>query len=469
KQELIGLTDLDLFPREVAEFFRETDRQMMSEGKSRRNEEWLNYPDGRRALFDTLKTPFYDAEGTILGLIGISRDITLQKRHDEEKKTLESQLHQAQKMEAIGQLAGGIAHDFNNILTAIIGYSEIISMKLEKTSPLGKHLEQVLVAAERAAELTNGLLAFSRKQVLHTKPLDLCQVVEGVEKMLRRLIPEDIDFKTVISEEVLTVMADKGQIEQVLMNLVTNAKDAMPKGGMLSITVASITINESFMHAHGFGKPGSYAVITVSDTGHGMDKKTLEKIFEPFFTTKETGKGTGLGMAIIYGIVKQHNGYITVESEKGKGTKFSIYLPLVIEDGREERMASEAEALPRGTETILLVEDDETVRELHRMMLEEAGYRVITAVDGQDALDKFDTRQLEVDLLVTDVIMPRMDGKRLFEEIRAVRSDIRALFISGYTKDVFVARGILDEEFSFIMKPVSSSVLLAGVREALDH
>lgn len=469
ERELIGLTDLDLFPREVAEFFREMDRQMMSHRKSRRNEEWVDYPDGRRILLDTLKTPFYDAEGNVLGLIGISRDITQQKHHDEEKKILESQLHQAQKMEAIGQLAGGIAHDFNNILTAIIGYSEIISLKLEKSSPLRKHLEQVLIAAERASELTNGLLAFSRKQVLHTKPLDLCQVVKGMKKMLRRLIPEDIDFKTDVSGEVLTVLADKGQIEQVLMNLVTNAKDAMPKGGTLSLEVASTTINETFLHAHGFGEPGSYAVITVSDTGHGMSRETLEKIFEPFFTTKETGKGTGLGMAIIYGIVKQHNGYITVESEPEKGTKFTLYLPLVVELEQEERRAVKSEVSPHGTETILLVEDDDTVRELHRMMLEEAGYQVITATDGQDALEKFGRRQSDVALLVTDVIMPRMDGKRLFEEIRAIRHDIRVLFISGYTKDVFVERGILDEEFSFIMKPVSSSTLLAGVREALDR
>lgn len=469
EQELTGLTDLDLFSREVAEFFRDMDRQMMSMRNSRRNEEWVVYPDGHRVLLDTLKTPFYDAEGKILGLIGISRDITQQKRNDEEKKTLESQLHHAQKMEAIGQLAGGIAHDFNNILTAIIGYSEIISLKLDNTSPLRKHMEQVLIAAERASELTNGLLAFSRKQVLHTKPLDLCQVVEGIKSMLRRLLPEDIDFKTTVSGEVLTVLADKGQIEQVLMNLVTNAKDAMPQGGTISLDVAAMIINETFLHAHGFGEPGSYAVITVSDTGHGMSRETVEKIFEPFFTTKETGKGTGLGMAIIYGIVKQHNGYITVESEPEKGTKFSLYLPLIVKVEQQEQIVAEPEAPPQGTETILLVEDDETVRELHRMMLEEAGYKVITAVNGKDALEEFSTRLSDVDLLVTDVIMPKMDGKRLFEEIKVIRPHIKVLFISGYTKDVFVERGILDEEFSFIMKPVSSSALLAGVRKALDH
>lgn len=469
EQELTGLTDLDLFSREVAEFFRDMDRQMMSMRSSRRNEEWVIYPDGRRVLLDTLKTPFYDAEGKILGLIGISRDITQQKRNDEEKKTLESQLHHAQKMEAIGQLAGGIAHDFNNILTAIIGYSEIISLKLDNTSPLRKHMEQVLIAAERASELTNGLLAFSRKQVLHTKPLDLCQVVEGIKSMLRRLLPEDIDFKTTVSGEVLTVLADKGQIEQVLMNLVTNAKDAMPQGGTISLDVAAMIINETFLHAHGFGEPGSYAVITVSDTGHGMSRETVEKIFEPFFTTKETGKGTGLGMAIIYGIVKQHNGYITVESEPEKGTKFSLYLPLIVKVEQQEQIVAEPETPPQGTETILLVEDDETVRELHRMMLEEAGYKVITAVNGKDALEEFSTRLSDVDLLVTDVIMPKMDGKRLFEEIKVIRPHIKVLFISGYTKDVFVERGILDEEFSFIMKPVSSSALLAGVRKALDH
>lgn len=370
EENLIGRTDLDIFPREVAEFFREMDQQMMSQRSTRRNEEWVDYPDGRHILLETIKTPYYDQDGNVLGLIGISRDITEQKWADGERKKLETQLHQAQKMEAIGQLAGGIAHDFNNILTAIIGYSEIIAMRLEKGNPLRHHVEQILASAERAAELTNSLLAFSRKQILHSKPIDLCEVVQGLKKMLKRLIPEDIDFKTTVDNKELIVMADKGQIEQVLMNLVTNAKDAMSKGGMLTIDVSHVVMDERFVHAHGSGNPGDYACISVSDTGHGMDEETQKKIFDPFFTTKEVGKGTGLGMAIIYGIVKQHNGYINVYSEPDRGTTFRIYLPIIVEEMKGEPDTQEAESVAGGTETILLAEDDVTVRELHRIILE---------------------------------------------------------------------------------------------------
>jgi len=468
-EELAGLTDLDIFPREVAEFFREMDQQMMSQRRSRRNEEWVDYPDGRRILLDTLKTPFYDHDGGILGLIGISRDITQQKNRDEERERLEAQLHQAQKMEAVGQLAGGIAHDFNNILTAIIGYSEIINLRLEKDNPLHHQVNQVMIAAERAAELTNGLLAFSRKQVLHTKPLDLCEVVQGLKKMLRRLIPEDIDFRTTVDDSPLIVMADKGQIEQVLMNLVTNAKDAMPTGGTLTIEVFPVDRKERFTHAHGKGEPGRYACISVADTGHGMDGEIREKIFEPFFTTKEVGKGTGLGMSIIYGIVNQHNGFITVESETGAGTTFHVQLPIIVQESTERHELPADDPPAGGTETILLAEDDLTVRELHGMMLEQAGYTIIAAVDGRDALDKFLGNPEGVDLLVTDVIMPNLDGKRLYDEIRKMRPNMKALFMSGYTKDLFVARGILEDEFSFMAKPISSTELLKKIRSILDR
>jgi PAS domain S-box-containing protein len=469
EKELIAHTDLDLFPREVGEFFREMDRKMMSQRSARRNEEWVNYPDGRRVLLDTLKTPFYDQNADLLGLIGISRDITERIQAEEERKTLEVQLQQAQKMEAVGQLAGGIAHDFNNILTAIIGYSEVILLRMEKESPLRRHMEQVLISAERAAELTKGLLAFSRKQVLDTRPIDLGEVVHGLKKMLARIIPEDIEFRTTVAENKLTVMADKGQIEQVLMNLVTNAKDSMPKGGILSIDASPAFMDESFAHAHGFAESGRYVCISVSDTGHGMDSETQRKIFEPFFTTKEVGKGTGLGMAIIYGIIKQHNGYIKVYSEPENGTTFRIYLPLSTGEMEEVIKVRHAEPHVGGTETILLVEDDPTVRDLNRMILEEAGYTVIEAVDGQDALDKFLERPSAVDMLVTDVIMPKLDGKSLCREIEKIRPEMKVLFMSGYTKDIVIKRGILDDELNFLAKPVTSSDLLRKVRHILDR
>jgi PAS domain S-box-containing protein len=469
EKDLVGHTDLDLFPREVGEFFRQMDRRMMSQRTARRNEEWVDYPDGRRVLLDTLKSPFYDQAADLLGLIGISRDITERKQGEEERKMLESQLQQAQKMEAVGQLAGGIAHDFNNILTAIIGYSEVILLRMEQENPLRRHMEQVLISAERAAELTKGLLAFSRKQVLDTRPIDLCEVLQGLKKMLTRIIPEDIEFRTTVVEDKLTVMADKGQIEQVLMNLVTNAKDSMPKGGILSIDVSPVNIDGSFAHAHRFAESGQYACISVSDTGHGMDADTQRKIFEPFFTTKEVGKGTGLGMAIIYGIVKQHNGYINVYSEPGIGTTFRIYLPLSTEEIEEVSRMRQFEANAEGTETILLVEDDESVRDLNRMILEDAGYTVLEAVDGQDALDKFMERPAAFDMLVTDVIMPKINGKSLFKEIEKIRPDMKVLFMSGYTKDIVIKRGILDDELNFLTKPVTSSQLLNKVRHILDR
>ncbi|NVN91943.1 MAG: PAS domain S-box protein [Desulfuromonadales bacterium] len=469
EEMLIGLTDFDLFPKEMATLFREMDCQMLSQHAARRNEEWVDYPDGRRVLLDTLKTPFYDHHGNSLGLIGISRDITERSRAEGDRKNLEAQLYQAQKMEAIGQLAGGIAHDFNNILTVIIGYSEIILFSMESHQPLRRHVEQVLVSAGRAAELTAGLLAFSRKQLLHTKPLDLGDVARGLRTMLRRLIPEDIDFKTIVAEKTLTIMADKGQIEQVIMNLVTNAKDAMPKGGCLTVEISTADLDNGFLHQHGFGEPGRYGCITITDTGHGMDQETCNRIFEPFFTTKEPGKGTGLGMAIIYGIVKQHNGYITVDSKPGRGTVFCVYLPLIA-SMEQDALAPNTTAPPLGgTETILLAEDDETVRELHCMILEEAGYTIIEAEDGQDALDKFLIHQTEVDILVTDVIMPKIDGKHLYEEIRKIRSEMKVLMMSGYTNDVFVERGILEDEYNFLAKPVMPSDLLKTLRNILDN
>jgi len=425
--------------------------------------------EGLGGNFIVSTSPIFDSVKQLIGSVHVARDITERRKAEEERKLLEAQLHQAQKMEAIGELAGGIAHDFNNILTAIIGYSEIILLRMEKDSPLRHFVEQVLTSADRAAELTNSLLAFSRRQVLHTKPIDLSGVVRGLKKMLGRLISEDIDFRTTVAEGDLIVMADKGQIEQVLMNLVTNAKDAMPRGGTLTIEISPVDMAERFVHAHGFGEPGNYACVSVTDTGHGMDEETRKRIFEPFFTTKEVGKGTGLGMAIIYGIIQQHNGCITVSSEMGKGTTFRIYLPIISEEIKEAHVTKREESPPGGTETILLAEDEVTVRELHKMILEEAGYGVVEAVDGQDAIDKFMEHIAEVDILVADVIMPKIDGKSLYEEIRKIRPDMKVLFMSGYTKDIIVARGILENLFNYITKPVKSFELLKSVRDILDR
>ncbi len=468
RSQVVGRSVYAVAPKERADVYHESDLALIRKPGMQIYESTVKHADG--TIHDVIfyKATYVDADGSVAGIVGAIMDITQRLQADEERKKLEAQLHQAQKMEAIGELAGGIAHDFNNILTAIIGYAEIILFRLEKSSSLRRSTEQILSAAKRAAELTNGLLAFSRRQVLHTKPIELCGVVRGLENMLGRLLPEDIEFNTTIADRDLIVMADKGQIEQVLMNLVTNARDSMPNGGALSIDISPSFMDERFTHAHGFGEPGNYARISVSDTGHGMDVETKQRIFEPFFTTKEVGKGTGLGMAIIYGIIQQHKGYITVHSEAGSGTTFKVYLPLIAEEPGEALEMPEAQPAPGGTETIIVAEDEATVRELHKMILEWGGYKIIEAVDGQDAFDKFMEHRSEVALLVTDVIMPKIDGKRLHEEIRKIRPDMKALFLSGYTKDVIVKRGILEDDTSLMIKPVTSSKLLRKVREMLD-
>ncbi len=462
RSRIVGKTVYHLAPKDLADVYHEADSVLIHQPGVQVYEGSLLHADGTKHNVIFNKAIYVDANGNVSGIVGAIMDIT-------ERKNLEAQLNQAQKMEAIGQLAGGIAHDFNNILTAIIGYSEILTMRIDKDNPLRRHVEQVLNSAGRAVELTSGLLAFSRKQVLHPKPLDLGETVLDLKKMLRRLILEDIDFKTTVAVEQLIVMADKGQIVQVLMNLVTNARDAMPRGGTLEIDVSPAVIDEKFVLAHGFGEPGNYACISVSDTGCGMDEVTRKKIFEPFFTTKEVGKGTGLGLAIIYGIIKQHNGYVTVESAPGKGAAFRVYLPLITDSCKEVNDLRIEEPPVGGTETILLAEDDETVRELHGTILKEAGYTVIEAVDGRHALDEFMEHQSEVDLVAADVIMPKIDGKRLYEEIRKVRSDVKVLFMSGYTKDVIDQRGIMEDEYNFMAKPVMPSELLKKVRKILDH
>jgi PAS domain S-box-containing protein len=468
RSDIVGKTDYEVAPKDCADKCHESDSALLHHPGVQIYEASVIYNDGEYHNVIFNKATFVDANNCVAGIVGAMIDITSLRKVEEERKMLETQLHQAQKMEAIGQLAGGIAHDFNNILTAIMGFSSIILLRMEKESPLRHYVKQVLTSAERAAELTNSLLTFSRRQVMHAKLLDLCGVVRGLEKMLGRLVPEDIDFRTTVAEGDLIVMADKVQIEQVLMNLVTNAKDAMPGEGTLTIEVSPVVMEERFVHADGFGEPGNYVCVTVADTGYGMDEETRKRIFEPFFTTKEVGKGTGLGMAIIYGIIQQHNGYISVYSEKGKGTTFKIYLPLIAEGIKEEQGALEAEPPSGGTETVLLAEDDAAVLEFHRMIFEEAGYRVIEAVDGRDALNKFTEHMAEVDILATDVIMPKMNGKSLYEEIRKIRPDMKVLFMSGYTKDIIVERGILEDEFSVITKPVTSYELLKKVREILD-
>jgi PAS domain S-box-containing protein len=399
---------------------------------------------------------------------GTIRDITGRRRAEEERKRLEQQLLQSQKMEAIGQLAGGIAHDFNNILTAIISYANLVQMTVPADDPSKAYVENVLALSNRAATLTQGLLAFSRKQILDQRPVDMNEIIIRVEKLLSRIIGEDIVFRTDLVDGPLIVFADMGQMEQVLMNLAANARDAMPRGGVLNISTLRIILDEEFVKMHGYGKSGSYVIVSVSDTGTGMDEETRQRIFDPFFTTKELGRGTGLGLSIVYGIIKQHNGYVDVYSEMGKGTTFKFYLPLIGTEAGEAAKAGVA-VTPRGNETILLAEDEPEVRNSTKIILESYGYKVIEASDGEEAVRKFGENKDAVQILLIDVVMPKKNGREVYEDIIKTRPDVKAIFVSGYTADIMYKKEFLEKGLAFVSKPIAPTDLLRKIREQLDN
>ncbi len=417
-------------------------------------------PAGKPVHIETRAFPLRNDAGEVTAAIEITTNVT-------ERKRLEDQLRHAQKMEAIGLLAGGVAHDFNNILTAIVGYGNLLKMKTADDHPLRGYVDHILTSAGRAAGLTQSLLAFSRKQAIHPRPLDLNGTVRRVEKLLRRIISEDIDLRIDTSAAPLTILADSSQIEQVLMNLVTNARDAMPAGGTIALRTDVAVLDEDFRERNGFGVPGTYVSISVRDTGVGMDTETRSHIFEPFFTTKETGKGTGLGLAIVYGIMKQNRGYITVESEPGAGSLFHLYFPLVT-DAVAAEQAGEPGPPRSGHETILIAEDDAPLRDLTRTMLTEFGYSVIEAVDGEDAVRRFGEHQGDVKLAILDVVMPRMNGREVRDAIVKMRPDVAVLFLSGYPPDILKEKGIADDRAIILLKPVSPMDLLHTVRRILD-
>jgi PAS domain S-box-containing protein len=419
------------------------------------------HKDGSLRWVRNAPVPRFGRDGGLVAYDGLITDIT-------SLKLLENQLRQAQKMEAVGQLAGGIAHDFNNILTAIIGYANLLMMKLPEDDPGRAYVDPIIQSAERAAHLTSNLLAFSRKQIINLKPVSVNDIIRRVEKLLVRVIGEDIAFRTRLSSDDHAVLADSIQIEHVLMNLATNARDAMPDGGTLVVETDAYELGEEFVRAHSYGKPGRYVLITVTDSGIGMDENVLSHVFEPFFTTKEIGKGTGLGLSMVYGIIKQHNGYITVASEPGKGTTFKLYLPLITAATVGDKIKNSA-AVKRGKETVLLAEDDTPVRELTRRVLEGAGYTVIETSDGAEAVSTFKNNKDTIGLVVLDIIMPRKNGKEACMEIRAIRPDIKALFMSGYTADIIHKKGILETGMDVILKPITPSNFLIKVREVLDR
>jgi two-component system, cell cycle sensor histidine kinase and response regulator CckA len=405
-------------------------------------------------------SPIRDAEGNITNYIAVKDDIT-------DQKSLKEQLFQSQKMEAVGQLAGGIAHDFNNILTVIIGYASMLRRAPGLERPFENMVHQIITSADKAAQLTRALLTFSRKQIMNPKPADLNTLVRQVQSFLARIIGEDVQLKLVIKATALPVLVDSGQIEQVLMNLATNARDAMPKGGVLVIETELLEVESDPEHPASLPGSGRYAVVSVSDSGVGMDESTLSRIFEPFFTTKEVGKGTGLGMAIVHGVITQHNGTIMVRSEPGQGTTFKIYLPLSDGGGKAEAETGNPEPVRGGSETILVAEDDAAVGALVRQVLSGYGYRVLLAADGEQAVASFRKHQDAVSLVLMDMIMPRKSGWEAAREIAEIKP-VRVLFTSGYTRDFIKNRGELEEGCELILKPVQPLELLRKVRAMLD-
>ncbi|HEY6837238.1 MAG TPA: response regulator [Geobacteraceae bacterium] len=403
-----------------------------------------------------------DERGEIVGDQGIAHDIT-------ERRRLEQQLLQSQKMESVGLLAGGVAHDFNNLMTAVLGYSQILKENLPAGDDMaGSCLDQVIAAAGRATELTRNLLAFSRKQIINPKPVQVNDIIINLAKLLTRVIGEDIELTTSLASRHLVVMADSGQIDQVLINLATNARDAMPGGGKLRITTQRVELGDEEAKRLALDAGGGYATISVRDSGTGMNAATKERIFEPFFTTKEVGKGTGLGLSIIYGIVKQHNGTVTVESEPGKGATFTVYLPLYA--AALPVVDAEVELPPPcGTETLLVAEDDMMVRTYVKKLLELAGYNVITAQNGEDALEQFRENRHGIALVLCDVVMPRMNGREVFDEARRMMPQVKFIFMSGYNDEIIHNKGVLEGGIDFLMKPLERRDLLKKVREVLDR
>ena len=390
----------------------------------------------------------------------------LEKQTSEQIK-LERQLQQAQKMESIGRLAGGVAHDFNNVLSVILGYSELLLNQIPSDDPIHRKIKAIYESGSKAATLTRQLLAFSRKQLLERKVISINTIIQDFLKILGKIVGEDIVFTTYLCEEDCTVEADPGQIEQILMNLIVNAKDAMPHGGEIIIETALVRLDELYTDKHVEVKPGQYVLLSVSDTGEGMDEEVMSKIFDPFFTTKGQGKGTGLGLATVYGIVKQHDGYIYVYSEKNKGTTFKIYLPASNKTAEDTESKSVTGALQQGNETILIVDDNPSIRQLIIETLKPLGYQCLQAASGKEAIDVVRKYDGEVHLLLTDVVMPYMNGRELAEKIRKERPDIKIIFMSGYTENIIAHHGVLEQGINYISKPITPIALTQKIKIVL--
>jgi two-component system cell cycle sensor histidine kinase/response regulator CckA len=462
RERLIGHTPMELYPDFESTGMYGLLMRCLRERVPMRMEEQLTLAEGNKAFFEVNIRP--TAEG---GLAILSIDVTERRLMEESRELLEEQLRQSQRMDAVGRLAGGVAHDFNNILSIILGYGETLLDDLDPRDPKRADVVEINKAAERAAELTKQLLMFSRQQLVEPKVLDLNDVIEDMQKMLRRLLGEHIELVYRRGDELGRIKADRGNIEQVIMNLVVNARDAMPKGGRLTIETANVVLDEAFAKTHLGTEPGAYVLVGVTDTGHGMEKPTRLRIFEPFFTTKEPGKGTGLGLSTVFGIVQQSRGCIWVSSEPGRGSTFKVYLPRTDATAELERSPA-APSTQRGTETVLLVEDEESVRSVAQRMLERNGYRVIVARDSEDALRLSDELGDQIDVLLTDVVMPRMSGAALASRLLARWPTIKVLYVSGYTDGTVMEHGVLEHGVPFLQKPFTSEQLAHKLRSVLD-
>jgi PAS domain S-box-containing protein len=460
-EELIGRDSLSLVaPGYRAEVRSNAIRMLKGQSVAPHEFPIITKSDDTKWVVETVSSTDYQGRRAVLGYF---LDIT-------DHKNLEGQFFQAQKMEAVGRLAGGVAHDFNNMLNIILGYSEVMKMQLAKHDPLAVNVEEIIKAAQRSAALTQQLLAFSRKQIIEPQVLNLNRKIADMENMLRRLLGEDIDLALVLDPSLAAVKADPSQIDQIILNLAVNARDAMPRGGKLTLETANVTLDEAYTRTHAYVIPGSYVMLAITDTGHGMDAATQAKVFEPFFTTKEDGQGTGLGLATVYGILKQNNGYIQVYSEIDRGTTFKIYLPQVREEvpAAQPPKAREAATL-FGSETVLLVEDDDALRELTRTILRRYGYQVLEARHGGEALLLCEKHPEPIHLVLTDVVMPQMNGRELVDRLKLLRPHLKVIYMSGYTTNAVVHHGVIEAKTPFLQKPFAINTALEKIRQVLDE